>query len=690
MVLRYIRSRVKGDTILYLAVSTTTATQQLASVVRFALVSVPATILLRIFQTIQSVQRNKSECYRLANRCLALLVDISEHMDDRWDSAPPSLAKALNKFEKTLQSIYDFLTNIAGAKWHVRLFRKGFIEDTLADFHVLLDDAARSFQIATLINIHYSVGDKNAPKAALRAIPSAEKEVDYVHGSLEVEQILSPAIEYQERHFTQYHQSESTLRGRPSIRGGWWAGVVDARLNGREVLAKQYSGSRKEAAKEWARDVKILQNIFHPNLPQMLGYSYQDARTPFILLADVRAKSPREHMLETLKKSSLSDCIHSILRLYLDTLDAAIYLQRQLDLTDSKIQDYVENASYRIDTDKKLIMGLPPLEVDRITSWRNYDLAGSIQQLYLKLVPSNGIAEGPFDRKNSKENAEIEEKINHAITILKAVLPDSNQPSTILARLQKLLGENEDDQTFLMSNQGPTLRQIRLAALQAGTHNHMWRESVVPPNTYAIGDLGYVSGEGTFVQSFTVLCNVIKEGLVSMDISQGADGTQQIGMGNRYTGRDTARDTDSPTIVRELCGFCVAIPSPSRQESGADIQCLDQRFSVADMVRNGFNVGPQHMMSPEQQSFGAFSQRAQPQQGFGAFGQQAHFRQGFSAPIAPQIVYLFTSMDKEEEWSDAPIPRGPAPAGRKTYHLLRAENFAFLNYVQLHPEDFVD
>lgn len=44
-----------------------------------------------------------------------------------------------------------------------------------------------------------------------------------------------------------------------------------------------------------------------------------------------------------------------------------------------------QNASYRIDADHKIIIGLPPPEVDKISSWRNYDLAGSIRQLYLRV-----------------------------------------------------------------------------------------------------------------------------------------------------------------------------------------------------------------------------------------------------------------------------------------------------------------
>lgn len=48
----------------------------------------------------QKIQTNREGCYRLAQRCLAMLVDIRDHMSDRWDSAPPSLLKAISRFEE--------------------------------------------------------------------------------------------------------------------------------------------------------------------------------------------------------------------------------------------------------------------------------------------------------------------------------------------------------------------------------------------------------------------------------------------------------------------------------------------------------------------------------------------------------------------------------------------------------------
>ena len=82
-------------------------------------------------------------------------------------------------------------------------------------------------------------------------------------------------------------------------------------------------------------------------------------------------------------------------------------MQKQLNLTESKVQDYVEvshqnfcrldpvqnglffdqHASFRIDAQDTIIMGLPPPEVDNIISWRNYGLAHSIRETFLQVSP---------------------------------------------------------------------------------------------------------------------------------------------------------------------------------------------------------------------------------------------------------------------------------------------------------------
>ncbi|KAH9834409.1 uncharacterized protein C8Q71DRAFT_849287 [Rhodofomes roseus] len=151
--------------ILRLAVDVAAATQEIANLASFPPAAIAAGILLEIFQTVQKIHTNKVECECLANRCLSILCRVRDQMQGRWEATPPSLLKAIKAFETTLESIQGFLASEASKTWRTRLHRKSTIEKALASFGTRLDDAERSFQIATLINIHRAVGDRTTSTA---------------------------------------------------------------------------------------------------------------------------------------------------------------------------------------------------------------------------------------------------------------------------------------------------------------------------------------------------------------------------------------------------------------------------------------------------------------------------------------------------------------------------------------------
>ena len=117
MPLRYVR-KLTADDALGIAIATTAVTRELADCLQFPPAKAAASLLCMIFQTIQvctqlsciqlcpslrsrqSVESNRNDCYRLARRCLSLLVDIKDHMDGKWETAPESLLRSLNKFER--------------------------------------------------------------------------------------------------------------------------------------------------------------------------------------------------------------------------------------------------------------------------------------------------------------------------------------------------------------------------------------------------------------------------------------------------------------------------------------------------------------------------------------------------------------------------------------------------------------
>lgn len=130
--------KAAADNALSVLIVASEVTKQIADVIQFPPAQAAARILLLIFETIQmcsassflpidgncpswnylsrsslrnacltpgylvaqKIQANREGCCRLAQRCLAMLVDIRDQMSDRWDSAPPSLLKAILRFEE--------------------------------------------------------------------------------------------------------------------------------------------------------------------------------------------------------------------------------------------------------------------------------------------------------------------------------------------------------------------------------------------------------------------------------------------------------------------------------------------------------------------------------------------------------------------------------------------------------------
>ncbi|TFY79072.1 hypothetical protein EWM64_g4940 [Hericium alpestre] len=58
-----------------------------------------AAILGRILDTAQKVQGNKAACLRLVRRATTFILSIRDRMDGKWDSAPPGVKEAVDRFE---------------------------------------------------------------------------------------------------------------------------------------------------------------------------------------------------------------------------------------------------------------------------------------------------------------------------------------------------------------------------------------------------------------------------------------------------------------------------------------------------------------------------------------------------------------------------------------------------------------
>ncbi|THH31372.1 hypothetical protein EUX98_g2807 [Antrodiella citrinella] len=678
MPLRYVRSKLTAVNALSVAVATTAITKELADMAQFPPAKAAASLLLVIFQTIQNVQTNRNDCYRLARRCLSLLVDMRDQMDGRWEDAPESLLRNFAKFEQTLEGIRNFMTREADNKWRTRLIRKSTIEEALAEFNLKLDDAARTFQISTLINIqlalgglsqssslHVTVGTEVSDLIDLTSSPvsiapsmsfsSVEELTDDPEDGLyqrsrsdefvlvsesvqaDIAQSISQAVPaassdpelelLDHRGFRRYGQSDVRLKGKFRRGTGWWASSARGRVEGKNVLVRTYEGPAGEVAK------------------------------------------------------------------YRDTLDAALYVGRQLNLSETKTQDYVENTTYVIDDEGKVIMGLPPPNIANWVSWRNFGLAHSIRDIYMRILPNRGLADQPHELSNNK-SIELQQKMSHLAVLARALLPDDANTIEVSARLNEIVDAWEDEEN---ENNAVSLQQIRLAALSSKNHVKMWRERTVPAFKYQIGDLGYIP-TGKDFSSFCVLQNVVADGLVAFELVQNATGWQ--GCWDR--GFRQNQDLQAFPASFNAYGWAIVVPPGTEQ----DVQvihdnCLasptdgwrflldhgrslaashnvkpeqlilvtrvgtDQQFKIHDFRQMPFMHPPNSHQNIHQHHHPAFGMHNRPGFGHQQYGHQPHMHNSFMAQqLQPLIFYLFTSPDEANApyWSEMPMYQ-PLPKG---------------------------
>jgi len=140
--------------------------------------------------------------------------------------------------------------------------------------------------------------------------------------------------------FRQYHQSDVIIGNANRKAVGWFSGTSGADVCGRKATIKRYDQGENRTLK-WVRDIKILRNLHHGNLPQIIGYSDRKTPTPFILLASVQSRDFDSVMRSVLTTGSMADCATTILRTYRDVASAIAHVQQQLSLSEVDVHHFI-------------------------------------------------------------------------------------------------------------------------------------------------------------------------------------------------------------------------------------------------------------------------------------------------------------------------------------------------------------
>ncbi|KAF7320918.1 hypothetical protein HMN09_00178500 [Mycena chlorophos] len=742
MPLKFMRTKeLRGtDTVLQVAVSVTSLASDLSNMSCFppaaALVAVVLVVVkLAQARAVLDVNTNKEGCRRLARRCARIALDINDQMLGRWETAPPSLLKNLARLQKTVEAIQAFMKQAADASWKKRLLKKMSIESALTNYNESLEDAARAFQMSTLIEIHYAVGGGGGASTSTPQIAQAEAVVlteapPYEPAQSQIpekrpeieewaveESIYTDAV-LNDQGFKRYHQSEVVLRGRPRPDDiGWWAGTSEAQVNGsnQPSLIKRYAGPQELAREAWIQDIKTLQKLYHPNLPQLLGYSSESTPTPFILLSNVRTRSPESFLLDSLQRHGVAVCIENMLRFYADVVDATLYFQEQLGLSNDRAQDFLESASFRVDGSRNVVVGLPPPVDDRnVVTFRSYRLGETLRSAIIKMMPSEGLSGYRQDDAVALDDPSWQ--LTQLMALVKSLLPNGSEPPGLSANVQNTLRFDEDEPA-------PTLRQYRQLSIDANSHGYTWnKNSAIPAHKFAVGDLGYIP-KGKSWAEFVRLGNLFEDKLAEMEVRSGAYGSQW-NWKDVPMRRGEMQAFDMPPDVK-----CWPIAVPFGQKIDCEVvhesSLVRMDGAWEFLLNNAAALGDKWGVAPESiilithsgtnqtfaiNDFGRSIQLSAHHAFFSAPslpghnphfpGHNSHFP-GNNFPghnphlhgqnlSMPRIMYLFTAgrSDYEPYWSQQPVPSPKQPALEHGWTWQIGWKHGFAAWAQLHKEDF--
>ena len=130
--------------------------------------------------------------------------------------------------------------------------------------------------------------------------------------------------------------------------------------------------------------------------------------------------------------------------------------------------------------------------------------------------------------------ADMQRKLNHLTVLARALLPSSDNIEVVQQRLHKLIGSadgGDDEECQFGEVPLMSLRQIRKAAIAADAHQQAWYENNgITPHKFSVGDLGYLpkrdGSEEKDWANFVVLCNVLEDGLASLETTRVKEGQQ--------------------------------------------------------------------------------------------------------------------------------------------------------------------
>jgi hypothetical protein len=382
------------------------------------------------------------------------------------------------------------------------------------------------------------------------------------------------------------------------------------------------------------------------------------------------------------------------------------HAQQQLSLTENEAQDFIDRATYSVDSDNNVVVGLPAPRDGWITA-RSYCLEESLADRALQYLKDLMSAEEDALEAGASKTPASLKKYKQLKALLHSLLPRRREGATLSPELEDLLDDADDDNPI-------SLRALRQLCIQKSRHDQTW-QARAPVGSLKTGDYGYIPGGSTDFAKFVRLGNVLDEfeDGKAMEVVGETTGTIHMRT-DGFSSQTMHPQPASPFILPDELE-CWPMALPPRGNAVLFVHNETRLVSVNAawrlLIAHGATIASMHGIMPQDVILVTRSLRVNDYQiddwspsmpsipgigGFGApgFGGGAMgfpHHGGFAAPI-PTIVYLITSArpDFAAYLTDNPMGRPRPRATRSTswcYNWRNGCPVEHVNFIQLDAED---
>ncbi|KAI9435458.1 hypothetical protein H4582DRAFT_2079564 [Lactarius indigo] len=463
------------------------------------------------FKSSTTSKPNQQECFRLAHRAARLLTALGRRMEGKWDDAPESLLENIREFEVTLLSIRDFMLGVAQTKWIGRFMAKSSIQDCVIALRGATEGRGLCRSSSqSLIEIHYAIGSTKG-NSSTKPLRITGEDIVTVTSPVEFPEPLSSQLSMSECSVSTFDlvdqnsrcSRESTESSFTFVEADPEALVTDSGSQApvipepteEDLFLADLSGETDEFGfRRYHQSDVIVRKANRKAVGWFAGTSEAQAggqkttiKKFLIASGAVQSRDLASAMQSALTTRGLADCACLILKTYREISSAIAHAQQQLSLSENEAQDFIDHATYSIDSDNNIVVGLPAPREGWVTA-RSYGLEESLADRALQELMNS--EETALQAGTSRNSASLK-KFKQLKALLHSLLPRQREGPALLPELED-----------------PSRRQQTTTIQLPSAHC----EHSASSNRDTIRrDYGYIPGGSTDFANFVRLGNILND-----------------------------------------------------------------------------------------------------------------------------------------------------------------------------------